>query len=141
MPITQRRRVVTTNRRRVTAVSKQKLKSTWKKEMEKKQEPVNRVLRTYNKFASHTPKGRIMIDKNTWIDYNYQGDFPVHKVSKTDKHISRDNFDLPKYPVLKSIVRKVPQSTENLKEMDLFLIEDTMDAIIWNGEEFEYCLG
>jgi len=127
--------VVNSKKKRPVATTVQ-LKQMWRKDDPKPK--AERVKRTFNN-QSFNPKGKIMIDKNTWIDYNYQGDYPVHRISKADPndHISKDNFELPKYPTLKSIVSKIPKDENKLKKMDLFIIRDVYDSLIWNGEEFE----
>jgi len=95
-------------------------------------------LRTFN-HSNNNMHGKIVIDKHTVVEYDYSKDNPVTNIKKlnstTDQ--SKNSFVIPKYPILKAIVEEIPKNNDN-KEMELYLVKDMNQAVIWKNNEFEY---
>lgn len=123
------------NRRTQKPMSGKQLKSMWNQQMERPKPKV----RVFNQYVSNM-KGKIKIDNNTYINYDYSGDYPKTSVQVKDQnnHIDRDKFEMPCYPKLKNVITEIPKNTKNLKEMDLFLMKDLDEALLWKGKEFEF---
>ena len=118
------------------ALNDMQLKAAW---MNKPMNKPVKKLRTFNQ-TSNSMHGKIVIDKNTVIEYDYTKETPVTNIKKLDKtKDQRETFIIPKYPILKSIVNEIPNGTnDNTKEMELYLVRDLNQAVIWKNNEFEY---
>lgn len=118
--------------RRNRSYHNQQLKDVWNQRSEKK-------LRVFNQ-QSNNIKGKIKIDGCTFVEYDYSGDQSKTVLRKKDQfnHIDKDKFELPKYPVLRKIVTEIPKNTDYLHEMDLFLMKDLDEALLWKNQRFEF---
>tara|TARA_R100001163_G_C5027204_1_gene168439 strand:+ start:121 stop:543 length:423 start_codon:yes stop_codon:yes gene_type:complete len=102
----------------------------------------DKKVRTYNQH-SYGQKGKIKLDPTTWVEYDYTGDQPTTKIKKTDGsdgNVNKiDSFKLPKYPTLHSIVYKSPHTiNEKMQQMDLYLIKNSDQAIMFKNGELEF---
>lgn len=122
-----------TKLKKTTPLSDSQLKSLWTTN-NKNPQPVKK-LRTFNHSNNNT-HGKIIIDKHTYVEYDYSKDLPVTLIKKNEHtHAKKDIFTLSKYPILKSIQTDIPHKTDTLKDMDLFLIKDINQAVLWKNNE------
>ena len=90
-------------------------------------------------FKGSSNQGKIMIDQNTWVEYDYSKDVATKVKTRNESKIQKDVFILPKYPILRTIRSELPDNTtESLKDMDLFIIKDIRECVLWNNNEFEF---
>lgn len=97
-------------------------------------------VKIFNQHATSL-KGKIKLDSDTYIEYDYSMEYPITKLHKKSNEdtVAKDTFELPRYPTLKEIVSEIPKNNdEALKEMDLFLMRDMNEALLWRSKEFEF---
>lgn len=118
--------------------------ASWKNKISKNGSTDNKEkkVRIFNQYSSSS-KGRIRLDAETWINYDYGRDYPViklHKKGGGEEKQKKEEFSLPKYPTLHSIIEEtVPKVEEDqLREMDLFLIKDLNQGLVWKNHNFEF---
>lgn len=122
----------TTTKQTIQPLNSSQLNSVWNKDNGKN-------LRIFNQ-NNYQQKGKIVLDKHTWVSFDYTRDQPVtklHKINQQDLH-PKDTFDLPKYPCLKSITDEIPKDSATPKQMDLFLVRDLNQAFLWRNDQFEH---
>jgi len=130
-------------RKRQPKLSNSQLAS-WKNKISKKggSELKEKKVRTFNHY-SHSNKGRIRLDPDTWINYDYGREYPViklHKKGKGEEEKKKDEFTLGKYPTLHSIIEETTPKVDQdqLREMDLFIIRDLNQGLLWKNKNFEF---
>jgi len=124
---------------RLVSLNQKQMKNLWKTNVADytSDAPVKKM-RIFNK-PNYSTKGRIVVDSGTWIEYDYSKDVGTKVHHKNETNIPRDVFHLPKYPVLRAIRSELPDSNdEDLKDMDLFLIKDIKEGVLWKNNEFEF---
>ena len=121
-------------RSRRRPVTSKQLVEVWNQERVKPDKKV----RVFNQH-SNSLKGKIKISNNVHINYDYSGEYPRTVIHKKDKlnHIDKDKFELTSYPKLKTIITEIPKS-KNQSDMDLFLMRDIDEALLWKNNEFEF---
>lgn len=105
----------------------QDLRKTWQPE---------KKVKTFNQF-SFSPKGRIKLDKHTYVEYDYSGEQAKRKlVSKNNPNLcsstNRENFKLPPFPIFKGFTSQLANPNE---PMSLYLLDDLSQAILSRNPE------
>jgi hypothetical protein len=112
-----------------------------------------RVVRRFNQ-ASQSAKGRIKMDKDTYVIYDYSTEFPVSRletinkpsssssgVKSADKNgIVGEQVVISKFPVLTMISNGLMEDQTEIKgeEMDLILNKSMGNAFLWKNGDFQY---
>jgi hypothetical protein len=104
----------------------------------------SKKVRIFNKQT--TSNGRIVLDENTWIDFDYANEAPTKVHHKNESNIPKDTFILPKYPTLRGIISSLPDTEskyvkEELNDMDFFIVKGINEAVIWKNKNFEFLRG
>lgn len=117
------------------AHNNRQLKSVWNQQNPKPE----RQLRVFNRSGGNL-KGKIKLDDRTFINYDYSSETQKTKLRKkdSDDHIDRDIFKLSKFPTLQKIISEIPATSNQLNQMDLFLMKDLGEALLWKNKEFEF---
>lgn len=121
------------------ALNQKQIKNLWKTNItDYTDENPTKKRHIFNKPLSST-KGKIVIDESTWIDFDFSKDVATKVHHKNESNIPKDIFQLSKYPTLRAIKSEMPdQNDENLKDMDLFLIKDIKEGVLWRNSCFEF---
>ena len=107
-----------------------------------------RIVRRFNQVGQ-SAKGRIKMDKDTYVIYDYSKEFPVSRLETNNKHEKIPNqhgvvgelndFKMPKFPVLTLISNGPPDvSAGSADEMDLVLNKSMNNAFLWKNGDFVY---
>ncbi len=112
-----------------------------------------RVVRRFNQ-ASQSAKGRIKMDKDTYVIYDYSSEFPVSRlesssgsgsrVKSADKNGLFEEVNgmpmLSKFPVLSMISNGLSEDQSGVKaeEMDLILNKSMSNAFLWKNGDYQY---
>jgi hypothetical protein len=106
-----------------------------------------RVVRRFNQ-ASQSTKGRIKMDKDTYVIYDYSTEFPVVRLETPNSSVKSVNKNvfageqvvISKFPVLSMISNGLSEDqTENKgEEMDLILNKSMGNAFLWKNGDFQY---
>ncbi len=122
---------------RIIPADEHKLKSIWKPPSTHSQQPEqSKKLRIFNQ-NNHLAKGKIIIDHETFVEYDYtQGHHTkLHKKNINDKPV--DKFTLPNYPTLKYITSDIPSDPQNLSDNDFIIVKDIDEILLWNNNELQ----
>lgn len=91
--------------------------------------------------SSDALQGKIILNHETWVEYNYEVQPPNLnlKTSKTDEKSNNQSTQLflGKYPILRKIVNQIPKE-ESSREMDLYVIRDLPETVLWRNGNFEF---
>lgn len=118
-----------------TQVNRNQLKKIWNnKTTDVPVDNVERKVHIFNNITYQT-KGKIIIDKNTWVDYDYSKEKPTEL--QFNNIVDKETFKLPKYPTLRGIRQDLPETT-TLKDMDFYIIRDINEAILLKNNEFHF---
>ncbi|MEX0597582.1 MAG: hypothetical protein WD512_13910 [Candidatus Paceibacterota bacterium] len=109
-----------------------------------------RVVRRFNQ-AGQSSKGRIKMDKDTYVIYDYSTEFPVVRLETPSSNSSVKTVDdksgfigeqvvISKFPVLSMISNGLmeDQSANKGEEMDLILNKSMGNAFLWKNGDFQY---
>ena len=123
--------------KRQSGLNTDKLKGMWDKSKPKGTEGDEKKIRVFNQH-SYNQKGRIKLDNETVVTYDYSKEEPVTKVERGSTiQEKRKEFTLPKYPVLRGIMETAPIETDKHAEMDLFIVKSTNSALLWKDNEYQ----
>lgn len=125
--------------KRQSGLNTDKLKGMWDKSKPRGAEgdDKEKKIRVFNQH-SYNQKGKIKLDNETVVTYDYSKEEPITKVERgsiIDE--KRKEFCLPKYPVLRGIMETAPVETDKNVEMDLFIIKSTNSALLWKDSEYQ----
>jgi hypothetical protein len=107
-----------------------------------------RVVRRFNQ-SGQSAKGKIRMDRDTYVVYDYSKEFPVTKLEHVSdkgapeegmgatKSVTSD-FKMPKFPVLTMIINGPPSVDQKSNDMDLILNRSMNNAFLWKDGDFQY---
>jgi len=109
-----------------------------------------RVVRRFNQ-SGQSAKGKIKMDKDTYVVYDYSKEYPITKLEHVSKNKTpengitdkkpehqQDEMKMSKFPVLTKIINGVPSADQKGGEMELILNRATNNAFLWKDNDFQY---
>lgn len=104
------------------------------------QAPPLKKIRHFNQ-QTNSMQGKISLNHETWVEYDY-GVHPPNLTLKTknqkDKNQESSKLFLGKYPTLRKIVTEIPKHETHAREMDLYIIWDMEETLLWKNGSFEF---
>lgn len=93
--------------------------------------PREKKVRMFNR-ATHA-KGKIKLDDETWVDYDYSREYPVVKLNQEKRKINHKEFIMDKFPKF----RFVSDRDLTLNHMDFYIIPDSDHAYLTKDKQKE----